>query len=220
MKKVNFKLIPAFTMLELVFAIVIIGILAAILIPRMQTSRMQEAADQIVSHIRYTQHLAMQDDKFNPNNELWFREQWRIMFESNDNTNNEQAYSIFGDLDDDGFADIEEVARNPQDTNKILSGGSAGNIVFGVTNTITQDLNIGSRYGIAAIVFNGGCAAADGVIAFDYMGRPLVGNVNDDATPYPVGRLMTARCQIVLTNDAGEIRTIQIEPETGYASLI
>ena len=54
----------AFTMLELVFVIVVSGILAATFIPRFDRDNLQEAADQVISHIRYTQHLAMVDDKF------------------------------------------------------------------------------------------------------------------------------------------------------------
>ena len=62
----------AFTMLELVFVIVIIGILAVVAMPSFQRDTLQEAGNQIISHIRYTQHLAMMDDKFNPADATWF----------------------------------------------------------------------------------------------------------------------------------------------------
>ncbi|MCF6310454.1 MAG: type II secretion system GspH family protein, partial [Sulfurimonas sp.] len=54
----------AFTMLELVMVIVVIGILAAVMLPRVASDRLAEAATQVISHIRYTQHLAMVDDQF------------------------------------------------------------------------------------------------------------------------------------------------------------
>ena len=54
----------AFTMLELVFVIVVVGILAAILIPRTERSPVQECAVDLLSQIRYTQHLAIIDDKY------------------------------------------------------------------------------------------------------------------------------------------------------------
>ena len=57
----------AFTMLELVFVIVVIGILAAAIIPSTRTNPAQEAAIQLLSDIRYTQHLAMIDDKYGQN---------------------------------------------------------------------------------------------------------------------------------------------------------
>ena len=59
MKKIYFK--NAFTMLELVFVIVVLGIIAAIAMPRIDRDRTQEAADSILADIRYAQHMAMAD---------------------------------------------------------------------------------------------------------------------------------------------------------------
>ena len=73
----------AFTMLELVFVIVVIGILAAAIIPSTRTNPAQEAAIQLLSHIRYTQHLAMMDDKYDATNATWFQERWQIVFAGN-----------------------------------------------------------------------------------------------------------------------------------------
>ena len=47
----------AFTMIELVFVIVIAGILSAMIASSFDGNNLRQAADQIVSHIRYTQHL-------------------------------------------------------------------------------------------------------------------------------------------------------------------
>ncbi|MBR4141341.1 MAG: type II secretion system protein, partial [Campylobacter sp.] len=72
------KLAKAFTMIELVFIIVIVGILAAVAIPKIERNGLIEAADQIASHIRYTQQLAMNDNKFSANDDNWHRKAWRI----------------------------------------------------------------------------------------------------------------------------------------------
>ena len=63
----------AFTMLELVFVIVVLGILAALALPRMDRDLRQEAKDNILSAIRYTQHLALMDNKTNPLDANWQR---------------------------------------------------------------------------------------------------------------------------------------------------
>ncbi|SMP85854.1 prepilin-type N-terminal cleavage/methylation domain-containing protein [Epsilonproteobacteria bacterium SCGC AD-308-P11] len=73
----------AFTLLELVFVIVIIGILSVVIMPRVNSNGERDAAVQLLSHITYTQHLAMIDDKFDSTNATWFRNRWQIRFNGN-----------------------------------------------------------------------------------------------------------------------------------------
>lgn len=80
----------AFTMLELVFVIVVAGILAAVMIPRTESTNVQEAAIKLVSDIRYTQHLAMVDDKFDSTVANWYINRWQIRFNGN-------QYSVVSD---------------------------------------------------------------------------------------------------------------------------
>ncbi len=70
----------AFTMIELVFVIVVLGILAALALPRIERDIRQEAADNILSAIRYTQHLALTDNKTDPFDPNWQNKLWKIQF--------------------------------------------------------------------------------------------------------------------------------------------
>ena len=54
----------AFTMLELVFVIVVVGILAASIIPQLERDNLGEAAHQVARHIRLAQHHALVYDTF------------------------------------------------------------------------------------------------------------------------------------------------------------
>ena len=73
----------AFTLLELVFVIVIAGILAFVLIPKSSYTKLLESANQIISHIRYAQQLALNNDQFDPNDKDWYKKMWRIEFKNN-----------------------------------------------------------------------------------------------------------------------------------------
>ncbi len=73
----------AFTLLELVFVIVIAGILAFVLIPKSSDTKLLESANQLISHIRYAQQLALNNDQFDPNDKDWYKKMWRIEFEHN-----------------------------------------------------------------------------------------------------------------------------------------
>ncbi|MDY6123893.1 MAG: type II secretion system protein, partial [Campylobacter sp.] len=80
----------AFTLIELVFVMVVLGILTFALWPKKQPTQAFEAARQIVAHIRYTQHLALNDDKFATHTDTdgtgnniaidWYKRLWRITF--------------------------------------------------------------------------------------------------------------------------------------------
>jgi len=215
----------AFTLLELVFVIVVIGILAAIIIPNTKTNPLQEAATQLVSHIRYTQHLAMMDDKFNVNNNKWYKERWQLIFSNGAETGNQEAYSIFADTagTSTGNVNPSEVALNPQNSNQLMSGGFSGAAnALNITHddfTGMRKLNLGRSYGVTNVTFNDGCSTARR-IAFDYLGRPIQGNLRTTTSVYHTTsqRLVVDDCNIVLTDGIDNI-TITIRPETGYVSI-
>lgn len=212
----------AFTMMELVFVIVVIGILAAVVMPRTGSNRLNEAAIQVVSHIRYTQHLAVVDDKFNSSDSVWFKRRWQIIFGNSAYTNNKPAYTIFSDTSGtaSGNPDQSEIAKNPLDPSKVLSGGHSGTINFTDPDDkkiATKEMNLGATYGIESYSLNGGCSGAR--IAFDHLGRPFSGSLISTTSAYHSGRLIKERCDIILANNEGSI-TIAIEPESGYAHIL
>jgi len=227
----HFRHTSAFTMLELVFVIAVIGIIAALALPRFERDNLQEAADQLVSHIRYTQHLAMQDDKFNPNDNQWFKRRWQILFSPT--ANGTISYSILSDTPSaagnyqgnpkaNATYTKVSVARNPLDTNLYLIGTTYSTFDNSSDERITKDLDIGKKYGIKDIDLSDNCQLNGSTrIAFDYLGRPLRGTFHNYTSPYPsVNSLITNQCVITLTNSAGNSIQIAIEPETGYTHIL
>ena len=207
----------AFTLIELVFVIVIIGILSAILAPSFKRDTLQEAADQIASHIRLTQQLALHDNKFEPTNKFWYKERWQIIFSSSAYTDNKIAYSIFSDKPTySGNPDISELAKNPLNPNQYLSGGYSG-ILQTSDSRAMKELNIGKKYGITNVTFSGGCSGSGKRVSFDYLGRPLKGNPSSMGRKYE-DRLITSVCNIVL-HQGTKTKTISIYPETGFVKI-
>ena len=141
----------AFTMIELVMVIVVLGILAALALPRMDRDLRQEAKDNILSAIRYTQHLALIDDKTNPFDNTWQAKLWNITFASDSS-----SYTISSD---------NILAVDPLN-GKLINGSNP--------NTL-----IGKKYSVSDITLTGGCA--NDIIAFDNLGRPFksISGTND-----------------------------------------
>lgn len=199
----------AFTMLELVFVIIVIGILAVLALPNFTTNPLQLAADQVANHIRYTQHLAMVDDKFDANDSRWYIENWQMEFKRV-NSPLSIYYEIFSDIDHNGNSDTispEETAKDPL-TKEYLDG----------SNEITD---LAKTFGITSVVFSNNCHVGSGIgqLAFDSIGRPYyyLESANPPATNM-YQYLLTSDCNITLNHPDGNA-TITVAPETGYVSV-
>jgi len=233
----------AFTLLELVFVIVVIAILAAVIIPKTRSNPLQEAAIQLVSHIRYTQHLAIINGKFDPNEPFWFRQKWQLAFSTAGGTNSYMIFSdspakIGGAYDGNPGANSAytnvEVARNPAKKDRYLIGVKNSNFNNQDKQKLSSELNIEKKYGINAITVTGGSTGSSARrILFDYLGRPYRGNTSSTSTAAlnsALDKITMSAIYIKLclnvcvnpktsANNANEI-VIKIEPETGYAHIL
>jgi len=205
----------AFTLLELIFVIVVIGIIAAAIIPRMKNNSLQQAAIQIESHIRYTQHLAMVDDKYDDSDSNWFKKRWQIIFAKQANTDQQWAYTIFSDIvgGNSGKPNKTEIAINPMNHNQRMTGGynSAQELNVSSSNFVgMQSMNIGKKYGVADMNFS--CSQR---LVFDYLGRPMKSDLSGNSKPYKENDLITDTCKITLKNESESV-VIEINKQTGF----
>ncbi len=203
----------AFTLLELVFVIIVIGILAVLAMPNFRGHPLQDAAEQVASHIRYTQHLAMIDDTYNPNDSTWWQTRWQIQFE-NYAPNPGKIYVIYRNMDKDTNEDDDEIARDPQ--TKQLMRGADKDIAIPPFKYM-DNLLISKKYGITNVAFSAGCNASSATsnrIGFDNLGRPYTRS----STVTPFANLLVNNCVITLVHPDGNA-SITVHPETGYVSV-
>ena len=208
----------AFTLIELVFVIVIAGILMTIAIPRFKKNDLDKAAEQIASHIRYTQHLAMQDDKFDPNDPNWYKKRWGIFFtEANICGGKSIRYTVYADSSGNSTGNpnsINEVAPDPEDNSIRMTGGwSSG--PGGVYCNEKYDL--GKKFSVKDISFSGGCPSNTKTVLFDELGRPMKKNSNPNRRAYE--DIMSDDCKIKIENSSGKQKLITIIKQTGYVVI-
>ena len=229
----------AFTLVELIFVVVVIGILAFSLWPKKQPIQALAAARQIVAHIRYTQHLALNDDKFathtytdkdgNANSiaKDWYKRLWRITFSNltadKDCKIGGWRYAVYQNIAGDLLSDrgqpngTIEAARNPAQAGKVLSACYSG-----LSTNTSDELNLGQTYKIETIDFSQFATDSriQGII-FDELGRAYPrGEWNtpyDNSSKFSQGNGSFGR--IKLSAKDGSRANILVFGETGYACV-
>ncbi len=161
-------------MIELLVVIVIIGIIAASLSFDFAPNRLQLAADQLIKDIRFTQSLALKDDKYQPfpesnssveqnQSKYWFKQWWQIKFT---NANGNIIYYIFSDKADTNCSNFnkkiihtqyaQELAKNGEEKYKIgISSEETNNTNYPNIKDIEKALNLTKTYGIVRIEYDG-----------------------------------------------------------------
>ena len=222
----------AFTLVELIFVVVVIGILAFALWPKKQPTQALEAARQIVAHIRYTQHLALNDDKFAAHTDTggtssiakdWYKRLWRITFSNltadKDCKIGGWRYAVYqniaNDLSDKGQPNgTIEAARNPAQAGKVLSACYSG-----LSTNTSDELNLSQTYKIENIDFSE--FGTQGII-FDELGRAYPRG--DFSQAYNNGKKFklgdnNSYGRITLSAKDGSVAKILVFAETGYACV-
>jgi prepilin-type N-terminal cleavage/methylation domain-containing protein len=180
LKKLNKRsLSPSFTLLELIIVIVIIGILISTISFNISPDKLNLAADDLIKNIRFTESLALKDDKYQPfpiNNNVieqnrskyWFKQWWQIRF-FKDNKDN-YYYEIFSDVpsnretstytynfdDTAHFPNIKKIWYNFIALNshgKLLIGKCGGGS-YPNCDEIDTNLNLTKTYGITQVKLN------------------------------------------------------------------
>ena len=203
-------------MIELVLVIVVLGILASLAMPRLDRDLEQEAADNILSAIRYTQHLALIDNKQKFDNPKWQRRFWRIYFGTC--TDIGKFYAIGSDDDMTGSTNARitraEATIDPSNSKPIWATDAGACL----NNDVSENVFIEKKYDVTTIAPTGGCS--NSYIAFDHLGRPYASNFTNSFSPNNAG-YMTEDCKFTFSssNNTFSPFSIIIKKETGYAYI-
>ncbi len=212
----------AFTLIELVFVIIVLGILASIAMDSTDRDLKQEASETILSHIRLAQQLALNDNKHrDDNNPKWQMSYWQFAMKR---CGDDIAYRVGSDISLGGGGvnglGKSESAINPADGKYIFSTNCSS-----LANDETPSVLLSKKFGIknSGVVPSGGCTTKQ--ILFDYLGRPHFRNTTY-TTPF-FQNIMMEDCNLTFTlqtdqdNDGNpDSFTITIEAETGYSFIV
>jgi len=216
-------------MIELVFVIVILGILASLAMGRMDRDLRQEAATTILSHIRLAQQLALSDNKHrSDNNPQWQKAYWRFEYGKCANTTNgdgtaDYYYRVGSAVGMQTAFNKNESAINPVDGKYLYTVNTCDSL----QDNESPSILISKQFGVKRIRKYGGCSRVQH-IAFDYLGRPHHQIASYGTANF--SKIMTRNCRLkfeLSTDvdndgdvDAEDSFTIEIEAETGHAFIV
>lgn len=209
----------AFSMIELVFVIVVMGILASLAMPRMDRDLRQEAIDSVMADIRLAQRMAVSDHRHDVDNSGWQKSYWQWRVEKCDNGN--LYYIVGSDNNYNNSITQAESAIDPYNQ-KYLFASSGDYCVTDEASSANSDrVLLTKKFGISSATMNDKCTSSH--IAFDELGRLHI-NIHTYTVNDYKNLQKTDDCEITFTFDNGLIDdtdpfTLVVEAITGRVSL-
>jgi prepilin-type N-terminal cleavage/methylation domain-containing protein len=202
----------AFTMLELILVIVVLGILSAMALPRLERDLRQEAQNNIYTAIKHTQIMALSDNKTDPTDATWQKMLWQIRFRP---VVNKWYYAIYSDTNQGGGADKDESAIDTSNGKYFYN--DTGN--YTIEADESPNVFLTKKYGIDDIDLSCGGVDVSNLIAFDHLGRTHIDI--DAATGNDYATYAQNDCTLIVSFADTDITDLNftIESETGHITV-
>jgi len=224
----------AFTMIELIMVIVIIGIIATYSIPRIKRDERTEAINHMLSMIRYTQNLALHDTKHQRFDSRWQRAYWRFQIYKCKKGSG-LFYMIGTDRSSDAikslnsFIDRSETAIDPSNgkfTFWDTSKECPKNTTDALAEQVSPNIFITQKYGIKEVTFNackiyknGSTTSSAKHIGFDSFGRPHKSFTKSDRPNHWGYAVEDCEIEFKFQDNSIKPFVIVVPNESGYAYL-
>ena len=198
-----------FSLIELIFTIVLISIILSQLIPKNNFSKLQLITNRLILYLKYTRYIALLDDKFDINNNLWFRQRWTLKFQKCKKSVGGLYYLIYSDKNQGGHVNKNECLKDPVTKRYLYSGYNC----IAKANESKYVL-ITKEFGIIKIDISCNKTKTIGKISFGNDGKVYAKLSTKSSHGYKFEIQNT--CYINLYDKNNNKSTIGIQPKTGY----
>jgi len=204
----NFK--KSFSLLELIFAMVLISIATSQFIPKKNLSKLNLAANKIILYLKYTRYIAMIDNKYDINDEMWFKERWTLKFQKCSQSIGGLYYVIFSDINHKGSPNKKTECLKDPISNKYLYS----NYDCEASKDESKYILLTKEFGVTNIDISCNTTSTIGQISFGNDGKiySRLGTNPENVDKYEIKDI----CYINMYDIQENKITIAIEPVTGY----
>ncbi len=199
----------SFTLLELVFAMIIIAIIAGVLIPKPQHSNLDLAAQRVVLYLKHTRYLGLVDNKYKIDDDMWYKERWTMKFQNCSSKIGGLYFVVFSDENHKGSPNKDECAKDPITTRRLYSHWDCE-----ASADESKYILLTKEYGVTKVNISCNSTSTIGSISFGHDGQAYsrLGTKPEDVEKYK----LTQTCYIKLFDKDENFVQIAVEPETGY----
>jgi Tfp pilus assembly protein FimT len=195
----------AFSLLELIFIIVLISIASLITIPKVKISKLNIATDKIILYLNYTRYIAFIDNKFDIDDNEWQKKRWSLKFQNCSDKNDGMYYVVYSDMSGGTAAfKKKECLKDPLNFKYLYSGYDCV-----PSSNESKNILLTKEFGVTKVKLSCNTTSTIGQISFGNDGKiysQLGTNIKE----------ITKQCLLKLYDSHNQYSTIAIEPKTGY----
>lgn len=199
----------AFSLLEVLVMISLLGFLYTAFIPKTQISKIDELTNRLVLYLKQTRYQSLINDKYDENDDFWHKQRWTLKFFRCRKDVGGIYYTIYSDRNSSGHPSIEDSLKDSLNLKNIYS-----------TNYCKENIDnskyvlITKNFNITEVEISCNETSSLGQLSFGSDGKiySKLSNIPNDYSSYEI----KDKCKIKLVDSIGEERNIILESNTGY----
>lgn len=207
--KGNVILKKSFSILELIFIIILIGIINSQVSHKNNLSKIKLAKQQLILHLKYVRYIAMVDNKYDKDDPLWFRKRWTVKFLNCNKTIGGIYYIIYSDENKNGYISKDETLKDPLTNSYIYSYQCKEDKIYDKNNLVL----LTKQYDITNIDISCNSTTTIGQFSFGNNGEVYT-RLSTNENKSEENRLNTI-CKISIYDKFNNQEIIEIHPITG-----
>jgi len=196
-----------FSLLELIFIILVVGIIASQSIQKNNLSKLTLAKNQIILHLKYARYIAMLDNKYDYQDIEWYKKRWSLKFLNCQSSIGGIYYVIYNDLVSNGAIKKEETLKDPLTGNYIYSYQCTKDSLYDKSKFVL----LTEEYEIKSINISCNETSTIGQISFGDDGK-VYAKAGKNESDYEIKE----PCSIKLYDKHNQSEEIIIYPNSGY----
>ena len=197
-----------FLILELVFVIVILGILYTVFTPKLPNYKLDEVTNRVLIYLNYVRYKALIDDKFETEVSEWFKGRWTMKFmRCREDQGGGIYFTIYSETNDTGQINQNESLKDPLTNKYIFTSNSCKK------NSENSPFVLLKNYDIEDVQVSCNTTTSIGQISFGVDGKVYTQLTSENLE-------LKKPCTIRFVSKTKEFRDIKIYPKTGYIEKI